>query len=72
VQGYLQRYGARKCEANALVVRPEAGRELCRQAILPYILDSGVEEYEPELDWRREQLRLEIRHQIDEGALDAD
>jgi len=30
VRDFLRRYGARKVEANALVVRPEAGRELCR------------------------------------------
>ena len=37
VQEYLQRYGERKCEANALVVRPDQGRELCRQAIEKYL-----------------------------------
>ena len=37
VQSYLARFGARKVEANALVVRPAAGRELCRQAILKYV-----------------------------------
>ena len=37
VQDYLAKYGARKVEANALVTRPEAGRELCRQAILKYV-----------------------------------
>jgi len=33
VQGYLKKYGARKCEANALVVRPQQGRALCRETI---------------------------------------
>jgi len=33
VQEYLAKYGARKCEANALVVRPAEARELCRKAI---------------------------------------
>ena len=37
VQSYLKRFGARKVEANALVARPEAGRELCRQAIRWYV-----------------------------------
>lgn len=37
VQNYLQNYGARKCEANALVVRPEQARTLCRQAIERYL-----------------------------------
>jgi hypothetical protein len=33
VKGYIAEYGERKVEANALVVRPEAGRNLCRDAI---------------------------------------
>src|SRR5215472_6857870 len=33
VQSYLRRFGAHKCEANALIVRPQEERELCRQAI---------------------------------------
>lgn len=37
VQDYLARYGARKCEANALVVRPAAARQLCEAAILTYL-----------------------------------
>lgn len=34
VQDYLAQFGARKCEANALVVRPEGGRGLCRNKII--------------------------------------
>ena len=37
VQEYLRLYGARKVEASALVVNPEAGRALCRAAILRYV-----------------------------------
>ena len=37
VQEYLRKYGARKCEANALVVRPKEARELCRSAIEAYL-----------------------------------
>jgi hypothetical protein len=33
VQDYLRKYGVRKVESDALLKRPEAGRELCRQAI---------------------------------------
>jgi len=33
VQDYLEKYGAKKCEANAIVVKPNEGRELCRQTI---------------------------------------
>ncbi len=49
VQEYLAEYGPRKVEANALVTRPHAGRQLCRDAILRYV-DEGesVEAYESE------------------------
>ena len=43
VQTYLREVGERKCEANALVVRPEEGRELCQEAIEKY-LGKGAEE----------------------------
>lgn len=37
VQEYISRFGVRKVEANALVVRPEAGRRLIADAIAQYI-----------------------------------
>jgi hypothetical protein len=49
VQDYLQKFGARKVEANTLVVRPEQGRQLCRDAILKYIDQDGIAEYEEAL-----------------------
>jgi len=33
VQDYLKRFGARKCEGNALVKRPQQARELCKSVI---------------------------------------
>ncbi len=33
VQNYLRNYGARKCEANAVVTTPDAARQLVRDAI---------------------------------------
>jgi hypothetical protein len=67
VQEYLERYcrrrldgtwTGRKVEANALVVRPDAGRELCRQAILKYLSPDAPAEYEARLDTVRAELRL--------------
>lgn len=50
VQDYLAEYGARKVEANALVTRPEAGRRLCRDAILKYVDDGdSVETFKADL-----------------------
>jgi hypothetical protein len=57
VQEYIARYGARKCEANALVVAPEAGRELCRQAILQHVSLRAVRKYKSWLAKRREAVR---------------
>jgi hypothetical protein len=42
VRKYLEQFGARKCEANALVVRPEAGRRLCLDAIRRYVSDDEL------------------------------
>ena len=41
VQDYLRQFGARKVEANALVVRPDAARLLCRTAITKYVDDDA-------------------------------
>lgn len=67
VQEYLARYGARKVEANALVVRPEAGRRLCRQAILKYLDAEAPARYRAKLEPIREHVgqlvleRLQVR-----------
>jgi hypothetical protein len=57
VQDYLRRFGARKVEANALVVRPDQGRQLCREAILKYINKDGVQAYQQELADYRDEVR---------------
>ena len=41
VQNYIKQYGVRKCEANALVVRVEQGRELCLDAVNKYVPDDA-------------------------------
>jgi hypothetical protein len=60
VQDYLRRFGARKVEANALVTRPEAARELCRQAILRYVSEDAPDRYRKALEPHREQVRGEV------------
>jgi hypothetical protein len=60
VQNYLVRFGHRKVEANALVAQPAAGRDLCRQAILRYVPETAIAEYERRLEPWREELRREI------------
>jgi len=40
IQNYLNQFGLWKCEANALVVRPDAGRQLLEDTMLEYVDDS--------------------------------
>ncbi|MBF0259150.1 MAG: hypothetical protein HQK62_09975 [Desulfamplus sp.] len=42
VQDYLKRFGVRKCEANSLVVRHEAGRQLLTDTLSQYISDEQL------------------------------
>jgi len=64
----LQRFGARKVEANALVVRPDAGRLLYRDAILRYVPANAVRQYEERLTPARIALRDEIARRLAEPA----
>jgi hypothetical protein len=66
VQRYLKRFGERKVEANALVVRPEAGRNLCRQAILKYLPADAPDQYEEDLEPHREMARQAIIQKLQE------
>jgi hypothetical protein len=66
VQSYIERFRARKVEANALVVAPEAGRALCEQAILKYVDLDAVGKYRAQLGERREQLRDAIGRLMNE------
>ena len=67
VQKYLELYGARKVEANALVVRPQEGRDLCRAAINWYVEETAPAEYGAALAPKREELR-QIINNILSGA----
>jgi hypothetical protein len=60
VQAYIAKYGRRKVEANALVTRPEAGRDLCLQAILRYLPEEASDLYEARLQEPREQVRAAV------------
>jgi hypothetical protein len=66
VQTYLRRFGERKVEANALVVRPDAGRQLCRDAILQYLSEDAPYKYREALEPHRERVRDEVLRQLRE------
>lgn len=68
VQDYLARFGARKCEANALVVRPQAGRDLCRRAIQQYLPQGAIRRYESELATKRKELREALAKRLNGAA----
>jgi hypothetical protein len=51
-------------EANALVVRPEAGLSLCREAILKYVDAGAPTGYEERLAPEREKVRIAIREML--------
>lgn len=46
VQSYLTLFGAKKWEANALVVAPTAGRQLCENAITKYLGKDALQRFE--------------------------
>jgi hypothetical protein len=67
VQNYLSDYGARKCEANALVVRPQAGRDLCRAAINLYVPPTAPDDYRRALEPERQKVRELIEAILRDG-----
>jgi hypothetical protein len=63
VQDYIAEYGVKKCEANALVVEPAIGRQLCRDAILAHVPIKKVRNYEKRLAARRLELKAALEEQ---------
>jgi hypothetical protein len=64
VQNYIREFGVRKCEANALVVAPQAGRRLCRNAILQYVSAEAVKDHHEKLSEVRWELRDALREAL--------
>lgn len=48
VQSYLQEFGARKCESNALIANPTAARALIRDELWRWLNRSGHKQWEEE------------------------
>jgi len=46
VQDYLRKYGVRKCEANAIVINPKQGRNLCRETIEKYLGTDAIRRFQ--------------------------
>ncbi len=64
VEEYIKAHGARKVEANALVVAAEAGRQLLLDTIHKYIAPDALDRYEARLREPREALRVETLRQL--------
>lgn len=65
VQDYIKKYGARKCEANALVVRYHEGQQLCRDAIERHLGPDAIDRFAV----KRERIRKEIQKFRDRTGL---
>lgn len=57
VQEYIKKYGARKCEANALVTRSNIAEELITSTLNKYIPDDSLDEYNQKL----KAVQLEVK-----------
>ena len=60
VAEWLEKVGNRKCEANAIVVRPDAGRELLRSTLAKYIDPAGIDRYHAAIKSARKELAEQL------------
>lgn len=67
VQDYLAKFGVRKVEANALVTRPQAGRQLCEDAIAKYISSHGIRQWEKDTRAKREEVKRSLEKLFSDG-----
>lgn len=68
VQNWLNEYGVRKVEANALVTQPEIGRELFKDSVEKYLTENPKEEYER----RREKKKKDVQQYLSDIGLEND
>jgi hypothetical protein len=68
VQDYLRRYGARKVEANAMVIRPDESRALLRQTILRYVPEDAPLVYQGRLRRAQDEARREVRREMQDRS----
>jgi hypothetical protein len=64
VQDYLKKYGRRKCEANALVIAPEEGRQLFREKVIEYLGEDALDRFAE----RRRKVRSRVDYILDESG----
>ncbi len=69
---YRKKVGKRKCEANSVVIVPEMGRDLCREAIVKYLGNDALNRFSAKKEAIREQIydvmeEIEIKGPIEEA-----
>lgn len=69
VKNYIETYGTRKCEANALMSNIAAGRELCREAILKYVDLEGLNIYRNQTEGFRARAEEIINNKLRESGI---
>ena len=62
VQSYLKRFGARKCEANALITNPEAARALMRSTIWEWLSRPGADQWSAENEQASQEAATAVDH----------
>ena len=72
VQAYIAKFGERKVEADAMVKRARVSRALCRRAILQYLDEDGITEFEQARQQKRDELRQEIDRRLGKATEDDD
>lgn len=60
VQNWLDNYGARKVEANALVKEPQYARKMFRDVLERYLGSSPKGDYDSELESERKQIKTKL------------
>lgn len=65
---YIAQYGRRKCEANALVARPEAGRDLIEDAISEFIDEERIIKKDNIVTRRYDHLNSLISDYLDDAT----
>ncbi|MBA7700585.1 hypothetical protein ES703_109301 [subsurface metagenome] len=68
VQDYISTYGVRKCEANALVVRPQEAEDLVRGAVEAYVGSGALDRFRD----KKEVIVKEIKDFRSSKGLDAE
>lgn len=68
VQEYIKKYGARKCEANAVLVIPDIVRQSCQEAIEKYLGDDSRDRFQA----KRQAVVDEFNNFMDNSQFDVE